>query len=123
MKEYGYAHQNQQSMKDALAFVKGVEVEFEDKGDKYDEFLNVMNDFKTLRIDAEGAKARLDELFKEHRHLIMRFNSLTLKGSHFTKHGYETEEEEDMEILDKLEKLESALQLILEILVIKKKEA
>jgi len=123
MKEYGYAHQNLQSMKDALAFVKGLEVEFEDKGDKYDEFLNVMNDFKSLRIDAEGAKATLEELFKEHRHLIMRFNSLTLKGSQITKHGYEAEEEEDMEILDKLEKLESALELILEVLMIKKKEA
>ncbi|KAI0488543.1 hypothetical protein KFK09_028379 [Dendrobium nobile] len=67
---------------DALAYLKAVKDIFQDKREKYDEFLEVMKDFKSQRIDTSGVIMRVKELFKGHRDLILGFNT-------FLPHGYE----------------------------------
>ncbi|KAA8533070.1 hypothetical protein F0562_033397 [Nyssa sinensis] len=69
---------------DALAYLKAVKDIFQDKKDKYDEFLEVMKDFKAQRIDTAGVIARVKELFKGHRNLILGFNTFLPKGYEIT---------------------------------------
>ncbi|KAL8161565.1 hypothetical protein V2J09_013054 [Rumex salicifolius] len=65
---------------DALNYLKAVKDMFHDKKEKYDEFLEVMKDFKAQRIDTAGVIARVKELFKGHRDLILGFNTFLPKG-------------------------------------------
>ncbi|XP_020268792.1 paired amphipathic helix protein Sin3-like 4 [Asparagus officinalis] len=65
---------------DALQYLKNVKDIFQDKREKYDEFLEVMKDFKSQRIDTVGVIARVKELFKGHRELILGFNTFLPKG-------------------------------------------
>ncbi|WOK93445.1 paired amphipathic helix protein Sin3-like 4 isoform X2 [Canna indica] len=65
---------------DALAYLKAVKDIFQDKREKYDEFLEVMKDFKSQRIDTTGVIMRVKELFKGHRDLILGFNTFLPKG-------------------------------------------
>uniref|UniRef100_A0A0D6QR38 Histone deacetylase interacting domain-containing protein n=1 Tax=Araucaria cunninghamii TaxID=56994 RepID=A0A0D6QR38_ARACU len=69
---------------DALAYLKAVKDMFKDKKEKYDEFLEVMKDFKAQRIDTAGVIARVKELFKGHRKLILGFNTFLPKGYEIT---------------------------------------
>ncbi|KAK7252329.1 hypothetical protein RIF29_36192 [Crotalaria pallida] len=69
---------------DALAYLKAVKDMFQDKKDKYDEFLEVMKDFKAQRLDTTGVIARVKELFKGHRELILGFNTFLPKGYEIT---------------------------------------
>ncbi|XP_031386160.1 paired amphipathic helix protein Sin3-like 4 isoform X2 [Punica granatum] len=69
---------------DALAYLKAVKDIFEDKREKYDDFLEVMKDFKAQRIDTAGVIARVKELFKGHRDLILGFNTFLPKGYEIT---------------------------------------
>ncbi|OIV94540.1 hypothetical protein TanjilG_25602 [Lupinus angustifolius] len=65
---------------DALAYLKEVKDMFQDKKDKYDEFLELMKDFKAQRIDTTDVITRVKELFKGHRDLILGFNTFLPKG-------------------------------------------
>lgn len=69
---------------DALAYLKAVKEIFKDRREKYDEFLEVMKDFKAQRIDTAGVIARVKELFKGHRNLILGFNTFLPKGYEIT---------------------------------------
>ncbi|KAL2904207.1 Paired amphipathic helix protein Sin3-like 3 [Bienertia sinuspersici] len=69
---------------DALAYLKAVKEMFQDKKEKYDEFLEVMKDFKAQRIDTSGVIARVKDLFKGHRNLILGFNTFLPKGYEIT---------------------------------------
>ncbi|KAJ8439477.1 hypothetical protein Cgig2_006994 [Carnegiea gigantea] len=80
---------------DALAYLKAVKEMFQDKKEKYEEFLEVMKDFKAQRltscifcgdsrIDTSGVIARVKELFKGHRNLILGFNTFLPKGYEIT---------------------------------------
>lgn len=69
---------------DALAYLKAVKEMFKDRKEKYDEFLEVMKDFKAQRIDTAGVIARVKELFKGHRNLILGFNTFLPKGFEIT---------------------------------------
>ncbi|RWR84366.1 PAH domain-containing protein/Sin3_corepress domain-containing protein [Cinnamomum micranthum f. kanehirae] len=69
---------------DALAYLKAVKEIFEDKREKYEEFLAVMKDFKAQRIDTTGVISRVKELFKGHRDLILGFNTFLPKGYEIT---------------------------------------
>ncbi|KAK7317569.1 hypothetical protein RJT34_01918 [Clitoria ternatea] len=69
---------------DALAYLKAVKDMFQDKREKYDDFLEVMKDFKAQRIDTTGVIARVKELFKGHRDLILGFNTFLPKGYEIT---------------------------------------
>ncbi|OIW10525.1 hypothetical protein TanjilG_15897 [Lupinus angustifolius] len=50
----------------------------------YDEFLEVMKDFKAQRINTTGVIARVRELFKGHREPILGFNAFLPKGYEVT---------------------------------------
>ncbi|XP_068642200.1 paired amphipathic helix protein Sin3-like 4 isoform X1 [Aristolochia californica] len=65
---------------DALQYLKQVKDMFQDKREKYDEFLEVMKDFKAQRIDTAGVISRVKELFQGHRELILGFNTFLPKG-------------------------------------------
>ncbi|XP_010936783.1 paired amphipathic helix protein Sin3-like 4 [Elaeis guineensis] len=65
---------------DALAYLKAVKDIFQENREKYDEFLEVMKDFKSQRIDTNGVIMRVKELFKGHRDLILGFNTFLPKG-------------------------------------------
>eukprot|EP00245_Coleochaete_scutata_P002928 TRINITY_DN14179_c0_g1_i2.p1 TRINITY_DN14179_c0_g1~~TRINITY_DN14179_c0_g1_i2.p1 ORF type:complete len:1452 (-),score=385.29 TRINITY_DN14179_c0_g1_i2:688-5043(-) len=65
---------------DALAYLKAVKEKFKDDKEKYDEFLEVMKDFKAQRIDTAGVIGRVKDLFKGHRALILGFNTFLPKG-------------------------------------------
>ncbi|XWS68918.1 hypothetical protein CRYUN_Cryun04dG0134600 [Craigia yunnanensis] len=69
---------------DALTYLKAVKDIFEEKREKYDEFLEVMKDFKAQRIDTAGVIARVKELFKGYRDLILGFNTFLPKGYEIT---------------------------------------
>ncbi|GAB4839893.1 hypothetical protein Ancab_020602 [Ancistrocladus abbreviatus] len=69
---------------DALAYLKAVKEKFQDNKDKYEEFLEVMKDFKAQRIDTTGVIARVKDLFKGHRNLILGFNTFLPKGYEIT---------------------------------------
>lgn len=69
---------------DALTYLKAVKDIFQDKKDKYDEFLEVMKDFKAQRIDTTGVIGRVKDLFKGHRDLILGFNTFLPKGYEIT---------------------------------------
>ncbi|EPS70390.1 hypothetical protein M569_04370, partial [Genlisea aurea] len=64
----------------ALTYLKAVKEHFQDRKDTYDEFLEVMKDFKAQRIDTSGVILRVKELFKGYRDLILGFNSFLPKG-------------------------------------------
>lgn len=69
---------------DALAYLKAVKDIFQDKREKYEEFLDVMKDFKAQRIDTSGVILRVKDLFKGHRDLILGFNTFLPKGFEIT---------------------------------------
>ncbi|MQL90415.1 hypothetical protein Taro_023015, partial [Colocasia esculenta] len=69
---------------DALAYLKDVKEIFQDRREKYDEFLEVMKDFKAQRIDTAGVTERVKELFRGHRNLILGFNTFLPKGYEIT---------------------------------------
>lgn len=66
---------------DAVAFVKAVRLIFLDRREKYDEFVKVLKDFSTLRIDTDGVILRVKQLFKGHSDLIRWFNVFLPRGS------------------------------------------
>ncbi|KAL2344258.1 hypothetical protein Fmac_005543 [Flemingia macrophylla] len=69
---------------DALQYLKAVKDMFQDKREKYDDFLEVMKDFKAQRIDTTGVIERVKELFKGHKDLILGFNTFLPKGYEIT---------------------------------------
>ncbi|CAH1417181.1 unnamed protein product [Lactuca virosa] len=69
---------------DALMYLKDVKDMFLDKKEKYSEFLDIMKDFKAQRVDTTGVIARVKELFKGHRKLILGFNTFLPKGFEIT---------------------------------------
>ncbi|KAK4481866.1 hypothetical protein RD792_012777 [Penstemon davidsonii] len=69
---------------DALTYLKNVKEIFQDKRDEYDHFLEVMKDFKAQRIDTTGVIARVKEIFRGYRDLILGFNTFLPKGFEIT---------------------------------------
>ncbi|KAL3640139.1 hypothetical protein CASFOL_015107 [Castilleja foliolosa] len=69
---------------DALTYLKEVKDMFQDQRDKYDQFLDVMKDFKAQRVDTAGVIGRVKELFNGHPNLILGFNTFLPKGYEIT---------------------------------------
>jgi len=72
----------------ALDFLDQVKLQFADNPKVYNQFLDIMKDFKSQAIDTPGVIARVTELFKGHRNLILGFNN-------FLPPGYKIEYPED----------------------------
>nr|CAD1838271.1 unnamed protein product [Ananas comosus var. bracteatus] len=77
---------NKLTTDDALNYLKAVKDIFQDRREKYDEFLEVMKDFKSQRIDTNGVIMRVKELFKGHKNLILGFNTFLPKGYEIKLH-------------------------------------
>ncbi|KAK9090560.1 hypothetical protein Sjap_023737 [Stephania japonica] len=60
---------------DALQYLKHIQDVFQENKEKYDEFLQVMKDFKTNIIDTERVIERVGEIFEGHRDLILGFSN------------------------------------------------
>ncbi|XP_058193253.1 trans-Golgi network-localized SYP41-interacting protein 1-like isoform X2 [Rhododendron vialii] len=69
---------------DIVAYLKAVEDIFQDNKQKYNDFLHVMKDFNTNRIDRTGVIERVKELFRGHRDLLLGFNIFLPKGYEIT---------------------------------------
>ncbi|XP_073054342.1 paired amphipathic helix protein Sin3-like 3 isoform X2 [Primulina eburnea] len=69
---------------DALTYLKAVKDIFQDNRNKYDDFLDIMKDFKAQRVGTSGVILRVKELFKGHRHLILGFNAFLPVGYEIT---------------------------------------
>jgi histone deacetylase complex regulatory component SIN3 len=59
-------------------FVAQVKIEFSDKPEIYNEFLDIMKNFKAQEIDTPGVIQRVSTLFRGYNKLILvRFHSLS----------------------------------------------
>ncbi|CAJ2630296.1 paired amphipathic helix protein SIN3 4-like [Trifolium pratense] len=59
---------------ESMSFLVEVKQVFQDKKEKYEEFLKLILDFEAGIIDLEVTREGVMELFKEHNDLISRFN-------------------------------------------------
>jgi histone deacetylase complex regulatory component SIN3 len=96
---------------EAIAFVCDVKVKFQDKREMYDEFLKVLSDYRAKRIDIAGVTTRMEELFKGHSDLILKFKSFTPKPSQISDDTGEKEEDTD-EQKNPPDRIGSQIQLI-----------
>ncbi|XP_055804923.1 paired amphipathic helix protein Sin3-like 2 [Solanum dulcamara] len=69
---------------DALSYLKEVKDTFLGEREKYDIFLNVMQNFKAQRMDTIGVTTKLKDLFKGHPRLIIGFNTFLPKRYEIT---------------------------------------
>ncbi|KAI0524020.1 hypothetical protein KFK09_003384 [Dendrobium nobile] len=81
------------TISDALAYLKYVKDLFKDNKEKYNEFLKVMRDFKSQRINTYEVIMKVQELFKGHSDLILGFGK-------FLPNGYETKVPEEKKPAD-----------------------
>lgn len=67
-------------VEDALLYLDQVKVEFGDQPHIYNEFLEIMKTFKTQEIDTPGVIARVSNLFRGNRRLVLGFNTFLPEG-------------------------------------------
>ncbi|KIJ29114.1 hypothetical protein M422DRAFT_54338 [Sphaerobolus stellatus SS14] len=65
---------------DALGYLDAVKNKFQNNPDVYNDFLEIMKDFKSQRIDTPGVIQRVSTLFKGHPALIQGFNTFLPPG-------------------------------------------
>ncbi|EIE76470.1 hypothetical protein RO3G_01174 [Rhizopus delemar RA 99-880] len=68
------------NVRDALTYLDQVKIRFSDKPDVYNQFLDIMKDFKSQAIDTPGVIDRVSTLFKGHPTLISGFNTFLPPG-------------------------------------------
>jgi len=61
-------------VEDALCYMNKVKYEFTNQPEVYDDFLVLLGEFKTKKIDYLGVAERISNIFKGHPELIMGFN-------------------------------------------------
>jgi len=66
--------------RDALVYLKAVKDKFQEKPHTYEQFIQVMRDFKSNRLDSAGVIARVKTLFHGYPDLILGFNAFLPKG-------------------------------------------
>ncbi|KAI0315665.1 hypothetical protein OF83DRAFT_1061699 [Amylostereum chailletii] len=67
---------------DALSYLDAVKLQFQDKPDVYNHFLDIMKDFKGQHIDTPGVINRVSMLFHGNPYLIEGFNTFLPPGYH-----------------------------------------
>ncbi|KAI9487677.1 MAG: hypothetical protein EXX96DRAFT_473102, partial [Benjaminiella poitrasii] len=68
------------NVKDALTYLDQVKVKFSEKPEVYNQFLDIMKEFKSQVIDTPGVIERVSTLFKGHPSLISGFNTFLPPG-------------------------------------------
>ena len=64
--------------------MKELKERLRDKRHTYDEFLDIMKEFKANRLDTEGVIKRVKQIFRGHTDLILGFNQFLPKGHEIT---------------------------------------
>jgi paired amphipathic helix protein Sin3a len=67
-------------LNDALSYLDQVKVQFQDQPEVYNQFLDIMKDFKSQAIDTPGVITRVSTLFNGHPSLIQGFNTFLPPG-------------------------------------------
>ncbi|EDV28962.1 uncharacterized protein TRIADDRAFT_52359 [Trichoplax adhaerens] len=82
-------HQQFQRLKveDALSYLDEVKRQFGNQPQVYNDFLDIMKDFKSQSIDTPGVINRVSNLFKGHPDLIMGFNTFLPPGYKIEVHS------------------------------------
>ncbi|KAJ7292716.1 histone deacetylase complex, SIN3 component [Mycena rebaudengoi] len=65
---------------DALSYLDAVKIQFQDKPEVYNRFLDIMKDFKSQVIDTPGVIQRVSRLFHGNPYLIQGFNTFLPMG-------------------------------------------
>ncbi|KAL6453750.1 SIN3 Transcriptional regulatory protein SIN3 [Candida maltosa Xu316] len=68
------------NVKDALSYLDQVKVQFCNQAEVYNNFLDIMKDFKSESIDTPGVIDRVSTLFRGHPNLIQGFNTFLPPG-------------------------------------------
>lgn len=68
------------NVKDALSYLDQVKIQFYNQADVYNNFLDIMKDFKLQSIDTPGVIDRVSNLFRGHPNLIQGFNTFLPPG-------------------------------------------
>ncbi|EPS40801.1 hypothetical protein H072_5313 [Dactylellina haptotyla CBS 200.50] len=68
------------NVKDALSYLDQVKVQFAEHPNVYNQFLDIMKDFKSQAIDTPGVIDRVSTLFAGHPNLIQGFNTFLPPG-------------------------------------------
>ncbi|TFY70749.1 hypothetical protein EVG20_g2247 [Dentipellis fragilis] len=76
----GSAGERQLNVTDALSYLDAVKMQFHDRPDVYNVFLDIMKDFKSQYIDTPGVISRVSTLFRGHPALIQGFNTFLPVG-------------------------------------------
>jgi hypothetical protein len=69
-------------VEDALNYLDEVKREFGDRPRIYNEFLEIMKNFKAHELDTPGVILRVSRLFRGYTHLILGFNTFLPEGFH-----------------------------------------
>ncbi|XP_052453133.1 paired amphipathic helix protein Sin3a [Carassius gibelio] len=67
-------------VEDALSYLDQVKLQFGNQPHVYNDFLDIMKEFKSQSIDTPGVISRVSQLFKGHPDLIMGFNTFLPPG-------------------------------------------
>ncbi len=67
-------------VEDALSYLDQVKYKFENQPQIYNDFLDIMKEFKSQSIDTPGVIARVSCLFRGHQELIVGFNTFLPPG-------------------------------------------
>ncbi|XP_046897367.1 paired amphipathic helix protein Sin3a-like isoform X2 [Hypomesus transpacificus] len=67
-------------VEDALSYLDQVKLQFGNQPQVYNDFLDIMKEFKSQSIDTPGVIGRVSQLFKGHPDLIMGFNTFLPPG-------------------------------------------
>eukprot|EP00061_Rhincodon_typus_P012974 g39050.t1 len=71
---------NQSQVEDALSYLDQVKMQFGNNPAVYNEFLDIMKEFKSQSIDTPGVIDRVSRLFQGHPDLILGFNAFLPPG-------------------------------------------
>lgn len=76
----GSAQFTRLKVEDALSYLDQVKYKFGNQPQVYNDFLDIMKEFKSQSIDTPGVIARVSHLFKGHPELIVGFNTFLPPG-------------------------------------------
>lgn len=76
----GSAQFQRLKVEDALSYLDQVKYKFGNQPQVYNDFLDIMKEFKSQSIDTPGVIARVSHLFKGHPELIVGFNTFLPPG-------------------------------------------
>ena len=80
-----------------MSYLRELKERLRDKRHTYDEFLEIMKEFKANRLDTEGVIKRVKRIFRGHTDLILGFNQFLPRGHEITVADIERDDEEAMD--------------------------